>query len=146
MAIGCISPGDLLVVLYQLTKFEAPRYNKFRYTCILITVFMPTFAKGNSSKKSNQFFKTSPGNLLIILYHLTEFEAPIYNSFRDIISTNFQLPNLQRAIIRKNKFFPQKNNHQVIFSSFSISCQSLKPLTIIVLDYQFSMPSFALGK
>ena len=40
-------------------------------------------------------------NLLIILDQLTKFEAPTYNSFRDIMITNFQSPNLQREIIRK---------------------------------------------
>ena len=42
-------------------------------------------------------------NLLIILYQLTKFEAPSYTSFRDIMITNFQSPNLQRDIMRKNK-------------------------------------------
>ena len=38
---------------------------------------MSKFAMGNSSKKYNDFFLFSPGNLLIILYKLTKFEAPI---------------------------------------------------------------------
>ena len=52
---------------------------------------------------------TMPIDLLIILYQLTKFEAPSYNSFRapncntfrDIMITNFQSPNQQREIIRK---------------------------------------------
>ena len=47
------------------------------------------------------FFKFSPIDLLIILYQLTKFEAPSCYSFRDIMNTNFQSPNLQREIIRK---------------------------------------------
>ena len=39
--------------------------------------------------------------ILIILYQLTKFEAPSCYSFRDIMNTNFQSPNLQREIIRK---------------------------------------------
>ena len=59
-------------------------------------------AKGDYSKKNIiSFFKFSPINLLIILYQLTKFEAPSCYSFRDIMITNFQSPNLQREIIRK---------------------------------------------
>ena len=50
--------------------------------------------------RKNLSFKFSPGNLLIILYQLTKFEAPSYNSFRDITITNLQSPNLQREIIQ----------------------------------------------
>ena len=39
--------------------------------------------------------------LLLILYQLTKFEAPSYNSFRDILITSFQWPNLERAISQK---------------------------------------------
>ena len=58
-------------------------------------------AKRDNSEKKQTFFKFSPINLLIILYQLTKFEAPSCYSFRDIIITNFQSPNLQREIIRK---------------------------------------------
>ena len=47
------------------------------------------------------FFLFSPINFLIILYQLTKFEAPSCYSLRDIMITNFQIPNLQREIIRK---------------------------------------------
>ena len=53
-------------------------------------------------KKIKQLFlKFSPTDLLIILYQLIEFEAPSCYSFRDIMITNFQNPNLQREIILK---------------------------------------------
>ena len=52
-------------------------------------------------KLNNFFFKFSQINLLIILYQLTKFEAPSGYSFRDIMITNFQSPNLQREIIQK---------------------------------------------
>ena len=54
-------------------------------------------------KKNIYFFKFAPGILLVILYQLTKFEAPSCNTFRDIIITNFQSPNLQREIIIKKK-------------------------------------------
>ena len=61
-------------------------------------------AKGDYSKKLNNIFlKCSPINLLIILYQLTKFEAPTCYSFRDIMISNFQCPNLQREIIREKK-------------------------------------------
>ena len=53
-------------------------------------------------KNNNTFFRFSPVDLLLmILYQLTEFEAPSCYSFQDIMITNFQNPNLQREIIRK---------------------------------------------
>ena len=50
-------------------------------------------------KKKNVFFLFLTSNLLIILYQLTKFDAPSCYSFRDIMITNFQSPNLQREII-----------------------------------------------
>ena len=52
-------------------------------------------------KYNNFFFKFLPTHLLVILYQLTKFEAPSCNTFRDIINTNFQSPNLQREIMKK---------------------------------------------
>ena len=85
-------------------------------------------------KKKITFFKFSPVDLLIIFYQLTKFEAPSCYSFRDIMITNFQCPNLQREIIRKkeNNFF--FNFHQLIYSSSSISLPSLKLLAVIVFE------------
>ena len=42
---------------------------------------MSKFAKGDNSKKRNDLFLMSPGNLLIILYKLTKLEAPSCYSF-----------------------------------------------------------------
>ena len=50
-------------------------------------------------KKKKCFFLFLTSNLLIILYQLTKFDAPSCYSFRDIMITNFQSPNLQREII-----------------------------------------------
>ena len=36
---------------------------------------------------------------------LINFQAASYNTFRDTLITNFQSPNLQRTIIRKNVIF-----------------------------------------
>ena len=112
---------DLLIILYQLTKFEAPSCSTFRD--IMITNFQsPNLQREIIRKKYNNFFfKFSPNDLLINLYQLTKFEAPGCYSFRDIMNSNFQSPNLQREIIRKkyNNFF--LNFHQMIYSSSSIS-------------------------
>ena len=51
-------------------------------------------------KIKNNFFKFSPIDQLIILYKLTKFQALSCYTFRDIMITNFQSPNLQREIIR----------------------------------------------
>ena len=70
----------------------------------MITNFQsPNLQREIIQKKNNFFLKFSPIDLLIILYQLIEFEAPSCYSFRDIMITNFQSPNLQREIIRKNK-------------------------------------------
>ena len=95
------SPIDLLIILYQLAKFEAPSCNTFRD--IMITNFQsPNLQREIIQKKKKKlFFRFSPIDLIIILYQLTKFQAPSCYSFRDIMITNFQSPNLQREIIRK---------------------------------------------
>ena len=49
--------------------------------------------------------------------------------------TNFQSPNLQREIIKKNKLF--LNFHQLIYSLSSISRPSLKLLAVIVFEISY---------
>ena len=44
------SLGNLLIIFYQLTMFEAASYNLY------YKFSMPKFAKGNNSKKTNTFF------------------------------------------------------------------------------------------
>ena len=89
-------------------------------------------AKGDNSKKIKElFFKFSPIDLLIILYQLTKFEAPSCYSFRDIMNTNFQSPNLQREIIKKKK-------KKKLFLKFS-------PIDLLIILYQltkFEAPSY----
>ena len=101
------SPFYLLIIFYQLTKFEAPSCYSFQD--IMITNFRsPNLQMEIVKKKKNKkklFSKFSPSNLLIILYQLTKFEAPSCYTFRDIMITNFQSPNLQREIIRKKILF-----------------------------------------
>ena len=60
----------------------------------------PNLQREIVQKNKITFFNFSPIDLLIILYQLTKFEAPSCYSFRDIMNTNFQSPNLQREIIR----------------------------------------------
>ena len=94
------SPINLLIILYQLTKFEAPSCDSFRD--IMITNFqMSNLQREIILKKYNIFFRFSPINLLIILYQLTMYKAQSCDSFRDIMITNFQTPYPQREIIRK---------------------------------------------
>ena len=55
------------------------------------------------NKYNNFSLNFSPSDLFVILYQLTKFVAPSCYTFRDIIITNFQSPNLQREIIKKKK-------------------------------------------
>ena len=61
---------------------------------------MPKFLKGHNSGKNkvNFFLKIKSGNVLIIPYQLTKFQAPTSTSFWDILPTNLKRPNFQRAI------------------------------------------------
>ena len=61
----------------------------------------PNLQREIIKKNKKLFFKFSPINFLIILFQLTKFEAPTCYSYQEIMSTNFQSPNLQREIIRK---------------------------------------------
>ena len=68
----------------------------------MITNFQsPNLQRDIIRKNKITFFLFSPIDLLIILYQMTKFEAPSCNPFRDIMNTNFQSPNLQRQIIKK---------------------------------------------
>ena len=89
------SPMNFRIILYQLTKFEAP--GCYTYPDIIITNFQSPNLQREIIKKIT-FFRFSPVDLLVILYQLTKFEAPSCYSFRDIMITNFQSPNLQRKI------------------------------------------------
>ena len=61
------SPGNLLILLYQLSKFEAIAVIVFEKSSFLC----PNFQRAITQKKK----KFSPGSLLIILYLLTKFKA-----------------------------------------------------------------------
>ena len=80
------------------------------------------------------FLKIYSGNLLIIPYQLTKFQAPSSNSFRDILLTSLKCQNFQRAITPKKygEFFKKYN--QVIYSSSPISWSSFKPLAQILFE------------
>ena len=45
-------------------------------------------------KKKKKLSYVSPGNLLIICYQVTQYEAASYKKFRDILITSFQCLNL----------------------------------------------------
>ena len=73
------SSGNLLIILYQLSKFEAPSCNGFWD----IKFSLSKIAQGN-----NEFFVFNFHQVvLIILYPLTKFEAPTCNSFWNILIT-----------------------------------------------------------
>ena len=83
---------------YQLTKFQAPSSNTFRD--ILLTILKwPNFQRAvNLEKYGDHFFLIWSGNLLIIPYQLTKFQAPSSNKFWDMLLTSLKCPNLQKAI------------------------------------------------
>ena len=82
------SPINLLIILYQLTKFAAHSCYSFRN--IMITNFQSSNLQREiiQKKKIITFsFKFSQIDLLIFLYQQTNFEAPICYSFRDIMKS-----------------------------------------------------------
>ena len=70
-------------------KFQNPSYLKFWNSFWYIKFSKTKFAKGNNSKKKNIIFKFTPGNLLIISYKLSKFEAPSCYNFLNILITKF---------------------------------------------------------
>ena len=107
--------GKQLQIDLMFMKHYAPN------RCLYINVAKLRTGVGSAETSYQKlFFLFSPINLLIILYQLTKFEAPSCYSFRYIMNTIIQSPNLQREIIRKKyNFF--LNFHQLISSSSSIS-------------------------
>ena len=80
------SPINLLIILYQLTKFAAHSCYSFRN--IMITNFQsPNLQREIIQKKNTFSFKFSQIDLFIFLYQQTNFEAPICYSFRDIMKS-----------------------------------------------------------
>ena len=69
---------------------------------------MSKFAKDNYSKtqrpvtRKNNFLQFSMGNLPIILYQLSKFEAPSCNSFWD---TKFAMSKIAKSTSSKKKLF-----------------------------------------
>ena len=74
-------PGNLFIILFQLTKSEATCCNSFGYVfvgsfrCPNLQRALTKKAKGDNKK----IIKFSPGNLIITLYQLSKFEAPSCN-------------------------------------------------------------------
>ena len=82
-------------------------------------IFITSFLQRAITKKMQRtitrknkflFLKFSPGNLLLILYQLSKFEAPSCNDFK---ISSFLCPNFQRAITRKKikHFFLKLSTH-----------------------------------
>ena len=84
-------------------------------------------------------FFNSPSNLLIILYQLTKFEAPSYNTFQVLLITNFQCPTLQRVIIRKKSVFFSPGNLLIILYQLTLS------LKLLALKFFFRFLSYKIA-
>ena len=95
------SPINLLIILYQLTKFAAHSCYSFRN--IMITNFQSSNLQREiiQKKKITFSFKFSQIDLLIFLYQQTNFEAPICYSFRDIMKSK----SAKGDNSKKNNFF-----------------------------------------
>ena len=73
--------GNLHIIPYQLTMFQAPSSNNFR-DILLTSLKWLKFSKGHNSGKIKHFFLILLGNLLIIPYQLAKFQAPSSNTLR----------------------------------------------------------------
>ena len=133
-----IKSGNILIIPYQLTKFQAPSSNTF--WDILLTNFKKAkFSKGHNSGKIRCFFFIYSGNLLIIPYQLTKFQAPSSNTFRDILLTRFnsdffKMPKFSKGHYSGKIRWILLNFNQVIYSSSPISWPSFKPLAQILFE------------
>ena len=93
-----------MIILYQLTKFEAASFDSFQ------DIFNTSFQRRNLQRaiiKKNNLI--SPGNL-VIFYQLTKSEVPSCDAYQNILITKFlifnaslQCPNFQRAVTWKKK-------------------------------------------
>ena len=90
------------IFVYQLSQFEATSYIFFEIS--LLQVFKDQIGRGQQLNKNKiTFFYFAPGNLLIILYSLTMFEAPICYSFWDIMITKLHSDPLKGALLNKGR-------------------------------------------
>ena len=103
----------------------------------MITNFeSPNLQRKIIKKNKKLFLKFSPSILLIVLYQLAKFEGPTCSTYRDIMNTNFQSPNLQREIIRKKnlkKRIPQGNLHIILYQLTKFetpSCNTFRDIMI----------------
>ena len=81
-------------------------------------VYNVLICKGPTSRNIwRNFIQSWSGNLPIIPYQLTKFQAPSSNCFRDILLTSFKWPNLQRAITLAKIEGIHSKVYQVIYSS-----------------------------
>ena len=64
-----------LIILNQLTKYEASIYNIFLDFPFKSFPWLNLQRALTQNNKKKNFSKISPGNLLIIFYQLTKFEA-----------------------------------------------------------------------
>ena len=126
----CGVNSDLPSMLFYYSKIpiESPYLKQFlRY---LGDKFKkPKFSKDHTSKKNWwNLFKSLSGNLLIILYQLTNFQTSSSNTFREILLTSLKCPNLQRAITPELIDWICSKVNQVTYSSSPTSWPSLKSL------------------
>ena len=79
-----ISPASLLIILCQLTKFEAAGFNSYQ------DIFNTSVQWRNLQRTIS--WKKLPGNLLIIFYHLTKFEVSSCNGLSKYLK--YKIPYL----------------------------------------------------
>ena len=110
---------------------------------------MTKFTQCHNSKNHWLCSKVKTGNLLVIPYQLTKFQAPSSNSFWDILLTSLKCPNLRRTITpaKIDRIFQKVN--QVNYPSSPMSWPSSKPLAQIVFEIScwqvFEVPKFSKG-
>ena len=81
------SPDNLFTILLQLTKSEATSCNSFQdifigsFRCPNLQRALTKKIKGDNENQDFLKKKKSPGNLLLALYQLSNFEAPSCNGF-----------------------------------------------------------------
>ena len=97
-----ITPGNLLAIFYQLTKTEGTSPNGFQEIIICKGQKLKKCAKDNNSKKY-LCLKFSSGNLLLILYQLSQSLELLAVTVLEISS--FLCPNFQREITKEKNFF-----------------------------------------
>ena len=128
-----------MILLYQLTKFEATSCKFF--LDILITSFKCQNLNGktckNKKKKKTFFFLF----FTIIHYQQTKFEATSCNSSWDILITKFHYGSLKGALLDKGRYSRLKKIQVSYFLMRNTSMKFQKPiLNFVQTDRRMDEP------